>query len=353
MSTNMKDGVLDSISSIYGAFIKKREDLKAEKKAEEEKKNEEIVEEVEEKPKLSKKEKREQAFKRWETVISELTGEDIDYEKPKSSKKKYRKWLDDEVGPIQDKPKKKKKRNYNKEFAPELAMLKNIVAEQNRFNADLQRRYSNAAGPNTRDAMPLNKNLVELAAVINSGRSNSLSLLREIGSLKKSISDLYMKQAKLDADLGNGSGGVDSNDLALLGSSIMNNSIDNVFMPNTPTTNSSMSMQPSSMANPSIVPSNAQTQIVSPQVVSTFDPNTWGGMDHIDVTSAQFEAIPHTVVVEYHQSEDKTRFKAIRNDTKEELQGCPVPTCAIKTIDTKNGMAKDEFDQVYPLEVVA
>ena len=77
-------------------------------------------------------------------------------------------------------------------------MLKNIVAEQNRFNADLQRRYSNAAGPNTRDAMPLNKNLVELAAVINSGRSNSLSLLREIGSIKKSISDLYMKQAKLD-----------------------------------------------------------------------------------------------------------------------------------------------------------
>ena len=40
MSTNMKDGVLNSISSIYGAFIKKREDLKAEKKAEEEKKNE-------------------------------------------------------------------------------------------------------------------------------------------------------------------------------------------------------------------------------------------------------------------------------------------------------------------------
>lgn len=351
MSTNMKDGVLNSISSIYGAFIKKREDLKAEKKAEEEKKNEEIVEEVEEKPKLSKKEKREQAFKRWETVISELTGGDIDYEKPKSSKKKYRKWIDDEIGPVVDKPKKKKKRNYNKEFAPELAMLKNIVAEQNRFNADLQRRYSNAAGPNTRDAIPLNKNLVELAAVINSGRSNSLSLLREIGSIKKSISDLYMKQAKLDADLGTG-GGVDSTDLTLLGSSIMNNSIDNVFAPN-PSSSTIGTMQPASVSNPSIVPAAVQNQIVTPQSVSTFDPSTWGGMDHIDVTSAQFEAIPHTIVVEYYQNENKSRFKAIRNDTKEELPGCPLPTCAIKTIDTKNRMAKDEFDQVYQLEIVA
>ena len=347
----MKDGVLDSISSIYGAFIKKREELKAEKKAEKEKKENIETEELgEEKPKLTKKEKREQSFKRWETVISELTGEDIDYEKPRSSKKKYRKWIDDEIGPVSDKPKKKKKRNYNKEFAPELAMLKNIVAEQNRFNADLQRRYSNAAGPNTKDAMPLNKNLVELAAVINSGRSNSLSLLREIGSIKKGISDLYMKQAKLDADLGGGGNGVDSTDLTLLGSSIMNNSIDNIFAPSTANVNNGMNTNRPDI-NPNIVPTQVQSQITTTQP-TTFDPSSWGGMQGIDVSPAQFEAIPHTVVVEYHPSEEKTRFKAIRNDTKEELQGCPVPTCAIKTIDTKNKMAKDEFDQVYPLEII-
>ena len=57
-----------------------------------------------------------------------------------------------------------------------------------------------------------------------------------------------MKQAKLDADLGGG-GGVESNDLTLLGSSIMNNSIDNVFAPN-PSSSIAGTMQPASVSNP-------------------------------------------------------------------------------------------------------
>ena len=221
MSDTEKE-VKNSISSIYASLLHKREEKrerKAEKKRLEKEEHREEEETSEETP-MSKKERRQAKLDAWKEVIIGLTGDDLDYVAPKKSRKKYKKWIDDEMENTitTEKPKKKKKRNYRKEFEPEINMLKNIVAEQNKFTVDLQKRYQHAAGPNTRDSMPLNKTLVELASVINASRSNSLGVLKEIGNLKKTIADLYMKQHKLDLDTKGE--GFDSQDLGLMGSSI-------------------------------------------------------------------------------------------------------------------------------------
>ena len=354
MSDN-KTEVKNSISSIYSALLNKRKKEKEERKEckrqEKEARKLEKENNVEEDDApLTKKEKRKKLLDSWKEVLVGLTGEDLEYEKPKGKRKKYRKWItDDDTGILNEKPKKKKKRNYNKEFAPELSMLKNIVTDQNRFTADLLKRYQHAAGPNTKDGMPLNKTLVELASVINASRANSLSTLKEIGNIKKTISDLYMKQFKLDMDSGK-LGNQDTDDLGLLGSSLASSVFsspstiiqDSVAEPVIPGT---IPLRNTAVQNP------PQQQEEQKMQFPTFDPAGWNA-ENVDIGATKFESIPHKVVVEYNEAEQKARYKAVREDNGEELIGCPVPTGQIKSMDLKTKMAKDDFDQIYPIEMI-
>jgi hypothetical protein len=359
VNTTSED-VKKSVSSIYSELLNKRraereiriEQKRLEKESKMREKEEDSKSSDSENDKeLTKKEKREAELDSWKDIVVGLTGDDLEYIKPKKGKKKYKKWIDEDTGEnvvLTDKPKKKKKKNFHKEFEPELNMLKLIVADQNKFTADLQKRYQIAAGPNTRDAMPLNKTMVELASVVNNSRSNSLGVLREIGNIKKTIADLYMKQFKLDTD-GSGKGdGFGSQDLGLMGSSLAQSMFGNAMAP---TAGASMTSSPVSLGNVSVgVPVSNASQSED-MVFKRFDPNSWDG-DGLNAGSVVYEAIPHTVVVEWHKDNDKARFKAIRNDTGEELVGCPVPSCSIKGMDVDNKVAKDVFDQVYQLEII-
>ena len=348
------DDVKTSVSSIYGDLLNRRRndrEVKQEQRrleietkslAKEESKK---TETQEDKP-LSKKEKREAELNSWKETIIGLTGDDLDYISSNKNKKKYKKWIDEDSGEnviMSAKSSKKKKKNFHKEFEPEITMLKAIVADQNRFTADLQKRYLNAAGPNTKDAMPLNKTLVELAAVVNSSRSNSLGVLKEIGNLKKTIADLYMKQVKLDTD-GNGEG-FNNTDLGLMGSSLAS-----TMFGGTRTAPSTISSSPVSLGD-APVQTSSQPAPQGDMVFKNFNPDEWDG-GGLNSGNAKYEAIPHTVIVEWHKELDKARFKAIRNDTGEELIGCPVPTCTIKAIDPNTKVAKDDFDQVYQLQII-
>jgi len=340
--------VQKSVGSIYAQLLQKRKTEREEKEEQrrlekEAKKAERELNPEEDRP-MTKKEKRESKLDAWNEILHGLTGDDLDYISPKKNKKKYRKWIGDETennAILTAKPQKKKKRNYNKEFEPELNMLKSIVADQNKFTFDLLRRYQNAAGPNTKDGMPLNKTLVELAAVINTSRGNSLGVLREIGNVKKTIAELYMKQKKLDQELGVG-GGFD-NDLGIMGSNIaasMFNPGGNIIHQENPVSHNIPQQQyPSQPTQPKQISSGP------------FDPSTWAG-DGLDGGATKFESIPHTIVVEWHKAFNQARFKAIDNATGEELVGCPVPTCQVKAIDESTMMAKDDFDQVYKIQVV-
>ena len=222
-----------SIGSLYANMVQRRElereRILEEKLAKQETEELLVVDEVEDRP-LTRQEKKEVALGSWRDVISGLVGDDLEYSTPKRSRKKYRRWIDDDTdgnNVLTDKPKKKKKVNYNKEFENELNMLKSIVADQNKFTMDLSKRFQTMAGPNTRDAGPLSKTAVELASAVNQSRSNSLSILREIGNIKNTIAKLTMQQRKELAEAG-----FSEQDLTLMGSSLARNMI--VDQPNIP-----------------------------------------------------------------------------------------------------------------------
>lgn len=375
--SNTTDEIKKSVTSIYAEVLNKR---RAEKEAKEEaiikeKEEKRLAKEEEEKnePKLTKKEKRAQELASWESVIVGLTGDDLEYsDDKKAKKKKYKKWIDDDEdlnAILNTKPKKIKKKNYNKEFENELNMLKSLVADQNKFTIDLQKRFQNAAGPATKDAMPLNKSLVDLASAINVSRSNSLGVLREIGNIKKTVADLYMKQKKLDSDLG-GATTVDNTDIALMGSSIAN-SIFNTenFAPTTAPvsqpvqTNFNSGYGYENVNMPSVPVVNNTSQEVQPVIqhqvntesaVEEFNPDTWDGPSLSSDNSAPFESIPHSIVVEWHKDDNRARFKAIRDDNGEELVGCPVPTSDPSKLvfNEKDKIVKGQFDESYKLEIV-
>jgi hypothetical protein len=364
--SNSSDEIRKSVGSIYSALLDKRHKAHEEKEerrkaeAEERKAEEDAKYTKEDGTKMSKKERRKSDLERWESVLIGLTGDDLEYSSKKGEKKKkYRKWIDDDVNSVIDvKPKKIKKKNYNKEFEPELNMLRNLVSEQNKFTADLQKRFMNAAGPATKDAMMPNKTLVELASVISSGRSNSLGVLREIGNLKKTIADLYMKQKKLDSEL-SGSGAVDDRDLGLLGSAMASNIFGSAgadFAPVDPTpstpTQPTYTQNNYTQNNYTTQPTQPETPVVATSVQS-FDPATWDGPD-IGNSYTKYESIPHSIVVEKNQNTGNLRFVAIRDDNGLELEGCPVPTSDPNrlTVNEKDMIVKGEFDEVYKLKYV-
>ncbi|MCM1215416.1 MAG: hypothetical protein NC548_12960 [Lachnospiraceae bacterium] len=363
--------VRNSVSSMYASLLERRQAEREVRLAKKMQDKEIRGEEKEKKKikddgtKMTKEERRQAELDSWKEIVVGLTGDDLEYSSPKKRKKKYHKWIDDDAeanAMLTPKPKKHKKRNYNKEFEGELNMLKSLVADQNRFSADLLKRFQVAAGPATKDAMPLNKTLVELASAINASRSNSLGVLREIGNIKKTIADLYMKQAKADAE--SGSSGFDSRDVGLMGSNIAAQIFGDNPVPyagNTvaPTGYSQDPGAPidTGSATPIVGQVISQGTSVVPQSTAPeeeFDPSTWVGPESINTGSVAFETIPHTTVVEWHKADGKARFKAIRNDDGTELVGCPVPTCDPSKLvfNEKDLTVKGEFDEVFKLEIL-
>lgn len=351
------EDVQNSIGSIYARLVAKRQAAKEEK---EQKKEEEKLlrkQEKEEKyvnedgTKMSKKEKREHDLDNWKEIVIGLTGDDLEYTSKKKNKKKYRKWIDDDdVNTVLDQKKKKpKKKNYNKEFEPELNMLKNLVAEQNKFTVDLQKRFNFAAGPAAKDALAPNKTLVELANVISSGRSNSLGILREIGSIKKTIAELYMKQKKLDSEL-TSSGSIDSTDLGLMGSSLASS----IF--NTPMSDYSQSTPPMAQSAPSMqsgFSSSVPSQPIANPQYQEFNPDSWEGVP-LENDYTKYENIPHSIIVEKNKNDGSMRFKAINDVDGSELVGCPLPTSDLSrlVVNEDTMTVKGQFDEIYPLRLV-
>lgn len=352
------DMVRASVSSIYSDLLRKRtiereqkEEMKRVK--EEEKKQRKSEEKAEKKENMTKAERRKAEIDAWKEIVVGLTGDDLEYTSEKKGKKKYKKWIDDSdtSSTVKQEVKKPKKRNYHKEFAPELNMLKALVAEQNRFSADLLKRYQNAAGPNTKDAAPPNKTIVELMSTINASRANSLGMLREIGNLKKTIADLYMKQKKLDADL-HGSGKVSDLDIGLMGSDIASNIFGDRASGQSSFQTAPMPPMPSGSQQSGYT---GTTQETTPHEFnsSTFDPSSWDGGPEFtaETESVIYETIPHQVVVELNESQGEARFKAIRSDNGEELVGAPLPTSdpTKLNIDKDKMRVKGQFDEIYPL----
>ncbi|MCM1439516.1 MAG: hypothetical protein NC131_10010 [Roseburia sp.] len=380
-STTESD-VRGSVSTLYADILNQRKAARAERQSEEEKEREarkaakKAAKVDENGQKISKKERREAEFNQWSEVIVGLTGDDLDYSSPKKKgkKKKYTKWIgDEETQPLKPKNKKPKKKNYRREFAPELNMLRTMLADQNRFGTELQRRFQIAAGPASKDGMPLNKTLVDLAAAVNTARGNSLSYLNAISNIKKTVADLYMKQAKMDAD--GGSVGTPT-DPALVGSSIAASLLgDNPYLPVAPGAPILTQPGPAAVAasTPPTVPAPNPYQATSvpastgaPQAVSTpvgadgtepiedFDPESWEG-EGLNLTPEIIsEKTPHTFMLEWNKATDARRFVAVDDATGKIMPDCPVPTSdpyRLK-INEKDLTVKGEFDESFKVILV-
>lgn len=365
----LSEDVGASVGALYAQMMQRRKDerkqkieeRKAAKAAEEAEDNESQDESEDGEVKLSKKDKRAQSLQKWQDAISELTGDDLEFIKPKKGRKKYSKWIDDELenaGLKVDKPKKKKKKNYNKEFEHELSMLKAIVADQNKFTADLSKRFQTMAGPNTRDAAPLNKTAVELAAAVNTSRSNALAMIKEIGNLKKTIANLTMDELKIQ---GKNAGGGDETDMTLLGSSMAMN----MFGDNGPSVvpgvvpgniGTSPDYSPVNLNNPMGLGQSQPMQQrpavpENPGIYEEFDPAGWDNASTEVDPHIKYETTPKKTVIELNKETDTYRYKTINTETGEEITDYPNPTFTIKSVDEQNMMARDSFDNIYDLQI--
>lgn len=98
------------------------------------------------------------------------------------------------------KGKKKKKdktglTNYSKEFQRELATLQNLQIQQNEFVDKLQATYNQMTATKS-SARGIGKYTTDLISNINSARSLSKDLAKEIIATKKTVADLTMREKK-------------------------------------------------------------------------------------------------------------------------------------------------------------
>ena len=113
--------------------------------------------------------------------------------------KKKTKSLFDGIGGKKKKKKKKGKAgepvNYKKEFEPEMALLRNLQYEQDKFVSSLQKKYDQMESTKS-TARGVGKFTTDLIMSITSARGLSRQLVGDIIAAKKNIADLDFKERK-------------------------------------------------------------------------------------------------------------------------------------------------------------
>lgn len=121
-------------------------------------------------------------------------------------------YYDDEMDNIiydQKKSYKKNKKSdgYMKQFAEELTLLYGLLEETNAFSSDLDKIYKALTSSKTRG---FSKYTTDLINSILSTKQTKLSVLKEITSVKKTIADLTLKEAKNSGGDAESAGGVNT-----------------------------------------------------------------------------------------------------------------------------------------------
>lgn len=344
----------NSLDAIYTRVQSKKTAKKAAKKEAKrlEKESRKSSKYNEDGTKKSRKERRREQMEAFTQAYGNIVGDELDVAPLKKDKKRYKRWIEESDLEFEEREvkKKKKKRDYDKEFAPELKQLSSLVTEQKNFTKTLMTKFDTVIQG------PVTKASVDLAATINASRTNTLNCLREIGSLKKAKADLYYKQLKANSEDSSGAA-EESGSLDLIGSSIAASLFEQPV-------NIPQPVAPSAPPSPSFIPTAtppvqnlAPVVPVAAEVVADeveFDPTTWNDGPDISDTYTAFESIPHSTVCEWDKPNNRARFKAVRDDTGEELVGCPVPVVDIKRLKfNENDMTvKSEFNDVYKLEMI-
>lgn len=103
------------------------------------------------------------------------------------------------INPEKKKGKKKDKKgeivNHKKEFEPEMALLKSLQVDQQKFVNSLQRKYDQMENTKS-SARGVSKYATDLALNINSARDLQLRLVDKLVNIKKTVADLDFKERK-------------------------------------------------------------------------------------------------------------------------------------------------------------
>lgn len=119
--------------------------------------------------------------------------------KPMVHSKSVKNFLDDDYNYYGKKKRKKKKKkdgeviSYDDEFDRETAIIRNLLQEQTKFTNSLQQRY-NILDQQKSSARGVGKFTTDLISGINSARSLSKDLAKELINTKKTICELNIKE---------------------------------------------------------------------------------------------------------------------------------------------------------------
>lgn len=163
----------------------------------------------------SKEDKKKNSYDDDEKESSDITDDWMatltSFRAPKANKKKKSLFDGFDLDGKKKKKNKDKKNgstiSHKKEFEPEMALLRNLQIEQNKFVDSLQRKYNQLE--NTKStARGVGKYTTDLINSITSARSVSMQLVDKIISTKKTIADLEFKERK---EFGSNSGSEQQN----------------------------------------------------------------------------------------------------------------------------------------------
>lgn len=238
-----------------------------------------------------------------------------------------------ENGGKEDKKKKKKKKkdngmvDYAKELEPQINILENIMEDQIRFTASLQRRYDSLE--NTKSAARgIGKFTTDLVGQINQARTTTMQITDKIISAKKAIADLQMKQRKEMS-------GVDSDsDIGQYSANLLKQII-------------SYDRKELGVASADSIPTEGDEDTLFEGLNQSLEDSGYSRDSEIDTymkygTNAEIRAVVDKDTNEYE-------FEAVDKTTGEVLDDYPLPTVNRLEINANTGFASDEYYTKYPI----
>ena len=228
------------------------------------------------------------------------------------------------------KKKKKKKekegtKDYNVEFEPEMALIKNLLADQNRFVDSLQKRYDILESTKS-SARGVGKFTTDLISAISQSRGISRQLVTDMVSLKKTIADLNMKEKKENA-------------AALDGGDDLNN-FSATFLKNLISKGKEDAFNYGDDAPVEGTDSDIFSNISEELADSDRSPD-------ID-TYLKYESRDVKLVAYVNKETDEWELKAVASDG-EILDDYPIPYIEHMEINRSTELASDEFHTKYPI----
>lgn len=253
---------------------------------------------------------------------------DMKVRKPKNHKSKD---IFEEVGLKKKKKKKKDKgqlTDYNKEFETEINLYRNLLQDQNRFTESLQREYD-ARKSTKSSARGIDKTMNELIENITSARSLAMQLVEKNVAVKKTISELTLKERKEF-----GTGNSDDDNKSDFAAKYLNQIMNERNRVVNPTGTSDVSEY------------SSEEDLFETLSESLGDTNRPEDVDKY----LKYEHKNITIYVSIDSTNTDDYFYLARDDEENIIEDYPLPMHTSLSINRSTNIATDSYGKKYPIE---